>query len=366
MRVLLACSASGGHIIPALSVAEALRRKESRAEIFILTENNQVSAQILDGLEFQAVLIDPKLKFNLGLQIANSAMKLLINCIKIFKTVKELDPDVIVGFGGYLSLVPVLFSKLYKIPCLIHEQNVILGKTNRFLSGFIRTIAVSFKDTKEALKKSKIWEKIIYTGLPLRSSLKQYDKAEAANFFKLDANIFTILVLGGSSGSAAINRIFLTAVDDMRKKENLQVIHICGFRDEANTRVFYKNHPNLKARIYPFLKEMSFAFSLADICISRSGASAIYELSFFKLPSIFIPYPYAGGHQFANADVLAKTHAAVLIDEKDAKFQLSRQLDAIFDEKAILANMKGAFRSDLIFDAAERLSEIIIKSYETK
>lgn len=359
MKILFACSASGGHILPALGVARELKNIDGQNRILILTEKNRISTDILTGCGFEIVFLASKLPLNMRLPVLNSVIKLFMNLGRVLRILKEFRPDVIFGFGGYVSIVPVIFSRRLGAKCIIHEQNVRLGRANRFLAGFAKTIAVSFRETKDSFSSTKIAKKIIYTGLPLRDDLELLDKKEAADFFRLDPKSFTILVLGGSSGSSKINRYFLNAIDKLSSKNELQIVHIAGPKDEDSVRNFYGQHPDLKARTFGFLKEMSFAFSLADICISRSGASTLYELSFFKLPSILIPYPYAAGHQSANARVLSAPGAAILLDEKCVREGLGETLSLFLTNKERLAEMKKNFPKDLIFDAGKKIAGLI-------
>lgn len=359
MKILFACSASGGHILPALSVARELKKINGQNQILILTEKNRISSDILTGCGFEIVFLQAKAPFNMRLPVINSIIKLLTNSAQIVKILKGFRPEVIFGFGGYVSILPVFMSKSLGAKCIIHEQNVSLGRANRILARFAQAIAVSFQATKDHFANTKIGRKIIYTGLPLRNDLRLVERREAAGFFKLDPKYFTILILGGSSGSSKINRYFLNVIDELSVKNELQIIHISGLQDEAFVRSFYGERPHLKARTFGFLKEMSFAYSLADICISRSGASAVYELGFYKLPSILIPYPYAAGHQIDNAGVLSDSNAAILLKEESAPKKLREALNLFLTRKDKLADMKNNFPHDLIFNASKKLVSLI-------
>lgn len=359
MKILFACSASGGHVLPALSVARELKNMNGLNRILILTERNRISADILTGCGFEVVFLDAKAPFNIRMPAINSIIKLLMNSPSIIKTLRRFRPETIVGFGGYVSIVPILLSRRLGAKCIIHEQNVYPGRANRILARFAQTIAVSFKATKDYFGSSKIARKIIYTGLPLRDDLKLLDRGQAADFFKFDPGLFTILVLGGSSGSSKINRYFLGALDRISSEKQLQIIHISGLQDEDSVRNSYGGRARLKARTFAFLKEMSFAFSLADICICRSGASTLHELSFYKLPSILIPYPYAAGHQIDNAKVLSDSKAAIMLQEKDVPEKLGETLNLFLRNKDKLREMKNNFPQDLLLDASSRIAGLI-------
>ncbi|MFH1491845.1 MAG: UDP-N-acetylglucosamine--N-acetylmuramyl-(pentapeptide) pyrophosphoryl-undecaprenol N-acetylglucosamine transferase [Candidatus Omnitrophota bacterium] len=360
MKILFALSGSGGHIFPALSTAEKLAKGSSQADIVFLTEKNKISLEILGNSEFKVFFLDSKLARRLPLQAFSSIVKLLMTSFESLRIVREIRPDVVVGFGGYISIIPVFLAKLFRLKSIIHEQNVSLGRANYLLSLICNCLAVSFKATEGRFKNSRLNKKIIYTGLPLREGLKEVSSSEAIRFFDFDSNIFTILVLGGSQGSQHINKDFIDCLEDLPFKDKLQIIHISGFKDEAWIKSFYDKSPQLKVKTFPFLSQMSFAFSAADLCICRSGASTINELSLFKLPAMLIPYPGTHVHQRENAQILVKAGAAVLLEERKLAFSLKENLKRLYNQREIIKDMKESFPKDVIFNASDRLSEVII------
>jgi UDP-N-acetylglucosamine--N-acetylmuramyl-(pentapeptide) pyrophosphoryl-undecaprenol N-acetylglucosamine transferase len=360
MKILFACSGSGGHLFPALSVARTLKASGGQDDIVFISERNKVSVQILSGCEFKVFFLNEPNPGGLALQPKGSIIKLVLTLSKSLRLVKEIDPDVVVGFGGYASVIPVLVARLSGKRTIIHEQNVWFGKANKFLSFFADTIAVSFKQTLTH-KRLGNTKRMVYTGLPLRSCLERHDRVQASHFFNIDPALFTILVLGGSAGSHAINRFFLEAIDNLPQKQGLQVIHICGFSDEDEVKSFYAKRPSLKARVFTFLNEMAFAYSCADLCLCRSGAATIYELGFFKLPAVLIPYPYAASHQRANARLLEEINAALVIEERYLQALFRQTLARLIKDRILLDKMHRNFPEDFMFDASRRLAEIIKK-----
>lgn len=364
MKILIASSASGGHLFPALSVARALRGRVGQENLFFLTEKNKVSNKILEQCGFEVSFLDFSLKNRLSLQARSSVIKLILTAARGFSLVKKGSFDVVVGFGGYVSVAPIIAAKLLGKRTLIHEQNVILGKANWFLSHFVDVIATSFPETHDSIRNSGIERKIVYTGLPLRQNLEKLSRQEAARFFGFDGRLTTILVLGGSIGSRAINQHFLQTIEGLAKKEQLQIIHICGFNDEAMVKSFYERHPLFKVRVFAFLDQMSYAYSCADLCICRSGASTIYELALFKVPALLIPYPHARAHQRANAAVLEKSKAGMIIEEQALAETLKEKLAYLLDNTMALDQMQSSFPQNLVFNARERLAQIIIAAHE--
>jgi len=224
---------------------------------------------------------------------------------------------------------------------LIHEQNVLPGKANKFLSRFADKIAISFKKTEHYLGVDK--DKIAFTGNPLRRQFKILNKQEAANFLGLESFKFTFLILGGSQGSHKINQVFLESIASLGDLSKIQVIHICGDSDKDFLRQEYTDL-KIKAKVFSFLKEIYYAYSLADLVICRAGASTVTELCFFKLPAVIIPYPYAFAHQVENARILEARGSSIIIqDENLNAANLKNVLRGLMNNSDRLIKMRSCF-----------------------
>jgi len=208
----------------------------------------------------------------------------------------------------------VFFAWVFRIRTVIHEQNVIPGRANRLLAYLVDEIAIGFAKTKNYFGMNSF--KVTFTGNPLKPGLAQIEKARAYEFLGLDSNKFTILVMGGSQGAHRINTIFVKAVNLIKHKSDFEIIHLCGEKDQLFLSNSYKDL-SIKAKAFSFLGPMEYAYSAADIVISRAGAASISEIAFFGLPSVLISYPYVRGHQMKNAGYLCENNAAILIEEKD-------------------------------------------------
>src|SRR3989338_3662696 len=327
-KVLIASGASAGHIYPALALAENLKHKQPSWEIAFVTcrrlslENSIESS----GYNFFIISICP---FSFGFRkFLISLYRLVKSFWETFLIIEKFRPDVVIGFGSYVSFPVILESALFKKPTFIHEQNVSLGLSNRALSLFVDKVAVSFKDApldsrapspfcrKAIFRGGKGRGKFVFTGNPLRQELVKKDKEESRAFFGLDEK-FTILVLGGSQGSERINTEFKQTVDILSaKRQDFQFIHLCGKKDYSSLK---KDYSCIKIRycLFDFLTRMDFAYSLADLVICRAGAGSITELAFFRKAAIIIPSPYAGSHQLENANALKMKEAAVRLEEKE-------------------------------------------------
>jgi UDP-N-acetylglucosamine--N-acetylmuramyl-(pentapeptide) pyrophosphoryl-undecaprenol N-acetylglucosamine transferase len=224
---------------------------------------------------------------------------------------------------------------------IIHEQNVLPGRANKLLAKFVDRVAVSFSKTKEYLDISP--DKIVVTGNPLRQELRIIDKAEARRFFGFK-DAFTILVMGGSQGSHAINMAFLDCLANIPQAHTLQVIHICGGQDLQFLNDSYRKL-KLQVRVFSFLKEIQYAYSVADIVLCRAGATSIAELMRFKLPAIIIPYPYAYQHQRKNAEALEEIGSALIATDDALKDKaLLRLLQGLMDEPVKLTAMRSGYQ----------------------
>jgi UDP-N-acetylglucosamine--N-acetylmuramyl-(pentapeptide) pyrophosphoryl-undecaprenol N-acetylglucosamine transferase len=271
------------------------------------------------------------------------------------KIILEFKPDIVVGFGSLDSAPSLFLAWLFRIPTMIHEQNVLPGKANSFLARFVDKVAVSFSNTGDYLKINQ--EKIALTGNPLRKRLKIIDKKTAAGFFGLSQDKFTILVMGGSQGSRHLNSGFLKAVSFLKNVEKIQIIHLTGQEDIEEIRGAYKRM-NVASEVFGFFNEMEQAYSASDLVISRAGATTISELEYFKLPAILSPYPYAYSHQLENAKVLRNKGCAVIINDDDLdKDILKVALESIITKPDELKNMRLGFADLVTPKAAELLAE---------
>lgn len=222
-------------------------------------------------------------------------------------------------------------------------------------------IAISFSESSAYLNVSS--NRLVLTGNPLRASLQEIDKGEALRFFALSEKKFTILVTGGSQGSHKINLCFQQAFSELPGRENLQVIHLAGNKDYLSLKEAYKDFSG-GIKLFDFLKDMQYAYSAADLVITRAGATTISEIILFKLPAIIIPYPYAYQHQLANARILERRGLATIIEDGllDARI-LKDTLGSLLNNRQRLANMRAGFEHLDVSSAAERLVECCVSLY---
>lgn len=363
LKVLLVADGSGGHLIPALEVARALAQAGARVRVWYARRSP--TATLADALARQAteagiggtVHVDPiplgaRLRLWGRLWEGGQLWSRARRCFDSFA------PDVVVGFGGWISAPVVLAAKTRRIHCLIHEQNAVMGRANRLLARWVDRIALSFEDTRLGATPATA----VTTGLPVRRTIGHATRSQAARRFGFDAQRPTLLILGGSQGARAINWLMAQAAAHLTPDEcaHWQILHLTGQADEAAVRSAYAVR-RLRAWVAPFLMEMELAFAHADVAVSRAGASTIAELSRCGLPAVLIPYPYAGAHQRANAELAEAVGGAVVMEEDDATPSLV--LDAVrrlMSDPALRATMGQRVQELHVADAARRLRDAIV------
>jgi UDP-N-acetylglucosamine--N-acetylmuramyl-(pentapeptide) pyrophosphoryl-undecaprenol N-acetylglucosamine transferase len=347
MRVCVVASHSGGHILPAVAFCQGLKDKYSNVQIDFITTDGKIERQILkDSL---STIFFKKKKISLL-----TSYNLLGLFFQAQNLVKRLRPDLIAGFGGYLSIPFIACANFYKIPNFIHEQNVRLGLANWFLLRFTDKIIFSFPSSQIS---DKIKTKALALGLPLRKEIKNIDKNQAREFFGLNPEQFTILVMGGSQGSYKINTQILEVLKE-KDIAPLQIIHLTGsFKYDSFVKDYKKL--DIKYRLFDFFERMDYAFSAADLVISRAGANTIAELITMQLPSILIPYPYAKLHQLDNARFLTDKGAAILIEDKLlCKNALKGLIRDLTHNPERLGKMKEALKAIKMPDARNRMADL--------
>ena len=361
-KILVAAGSSGGHIFPAVSFIEALKESYPEIEVLLLLPRENIlkdKTGIPCPVKYLSV---PVLSLKFNLHNLKGLLKLFNACLEAMAVNIKFKPDLVVGFGSLICIPIVLCAWLFRVKTIIHEQNVIPGKANKFLSLFCDKIAISFKETEKYLRFKR---KLVYTGNPIRRSLIKIEKNKALEFFGLAEDKFTILVFGGSQGSQHINEDFFKFVATKDIRERLQVIHLSGEKDYAQLNQDYANL-GAKARVFPFLDAISYAYSAADLILSRAGAGTIAEITYFRIPAIIVPYPHAHGHQIANARILGQHGTARLIE--DSQFNasvLEKVLVPLIEETGKLEIMRRGYDSFIQGDAAKNLASMVMANEES-
>lgn len=355
MRVLIVSGASGGHIFPAISFADSLKAKDSSVEIkFVFPKAAQKNKLVPDTLGVSYISVSQITRKINGKNL-QAVCDLFKGTFESAVILLKYHPDIVVGFGSLASVPVVMFAWLFRIKTLIHEQNVLMGKANRFLALFADKIAVSFAETKAYLR--NYGNKIIVTGNPLRDSLKKYSKQEAKSFFGLEADKFTVLVMGGSQGAHTINEVFLEAVSSGFLGNNLGIIHLCGRQDFDYLNNKYAAL-KIKVKLFDFFEKMEYAYSASDLVISRSGAVTITEIMYYGLPCILVPYPFAYQHQIANARVVEQRGGGLIIENDKLNAEsLKIVIEDFLSNPQKLDAYRNSYREFSAVSASDTLAE---------
>ena len=361
MKILIASGGSGGHIFPAVALAEELKSKDACAEILFIGSNKALDKRIFEKEGFKYSLLSAnKLPYRASFNMLLFLLKLSIDLFRSLMIIIKYRPDVVVGFGGYVSSPVIVAAYILGVPRMVHEQNAVPGRANAMLFRLADRIAVSFKETKDHL--GSYANKALFTGNPIRASLLNDDKAGNIKKLGLDPRKFTILVIGGSQGAHNLNKAFLQSLskidEDIRR--SLQIIHITGVTDYGWASAAYKEL-SMEHRVHSFLDRIEEAYSASDLIVTRSGASAIFEIAYFGKPMILIPYPFALSHQSDNARIFSTRGAAVEIDEKELSPDLMKErIEDLLKDRSKLREMGESARRMSVPDSSHSLARAVL------
>jgi UDP-N-acetylglucosamine--N-acetylmuramyl-(pentapeptide) pyrophosphoryl-undecaprenol N-acetylglucosamine transferase len=316
-RIIIAGGGTGGHIFPAIAIANALKRREAKTEILFVGALGKMEMERVPQAGYQIRGI-PIAGLNRSSLIKNIGLpwKLLKSFLQVRRIVAGFKPDAVIGVGGYSSFPVLRYAQTKGIPTFIHESNSFAGKANKMLGkGAVKIFVAT--DGMEAFFPA---QKIVITGNPIRpaiASAASITKEAAVNFFNLQTTKPTVLAVGGSLGARSINETIEKHLD-LLLENNIQVIWQTGKEDAARWKTRAAGREGVW--VSEFITAMEYAYAAADMVISRAGAMAIAELCVVQKPVVFVPYPFAAeDHQTANAANLVKKEAALLVNDSEAK-----------------------------------------------
>ena len=363
-RVLIAAGGSGGHIFPAIALAKALQGSASGVDIKFVGSDKALDRRIFEKEGFRFSLISAnKFPYKVSFGLIPFFLKLTVDLIRMFFIVLSYRPDVVVGFGGYISCPVIMIAALFGIPKIAHEQNVCPGRANKLLFRFADRVAISFEETRSCLLSGKTAAKCVFTGNPIRREVLKEDRPGGMRRFGLDEAKFTILVIGGSQGAHFLNETFVSAMAGLHKdlRGSFQVIHLTGVKDYEWAVKAYAGIAGLESRVYSFIDRIEEAYSASDLIITRAGASAIFEAAYFGKAMILVPYPFAMSHQAQNAKVFSEKNAAIMIDENILSAEVFKDnILKLFKDKAHLKKLGDTARLLSVPDASSRLAAEVL------
>lgn len=338
-RFLFAGGGTGGHLYPAIAVADEIKRLKPESEILFVGTKSKIEGRVVPklGYGFKSIWIKGfARKFNMENLLF--PVKLLVSLVQSLFISFRFKPRVAIGSGGYVAGPAIWGASVLGAKVILMESNSYPGFTTRLLERYADEVNISFEDSKKYLRRP---DKIKLTGNPVRSELGSSTKEESKKSFGLDENKFTILVLGGSLGAASINNSVSECVEELENK-SLQIIWQTG----KNYYHSYKNINLDSVKILDFIEDMNKAYSACDLLVARAGATTIAELTVLGIPSILIPSPHvAENHQYYNAKSLADNNAAVLIKDSDVKSLLKDKiLEVVVDKNLLFSLSENAKR----------------------
>jgi len=365
IKAIISGGGTGGHIFPAIAIANALKGANSESEILFVGANGRMEMEKVPAAGYKIV----------GLNISGIQRKLTWSNLMIpFKVIasvrrakeiiREFTPDVAMGVGGYAS-APLLYAATsMKIPALIQEQNSYAGITNKILSKRVGKICVAYEGMESYFPK----EKIVITGNPVRQDILRVDgkREEAQQFFGLASGRKTVLVIGGSLGARTINESMAGGLQKLSER-NIQLIWQTG-------KSFYGKAKELTDGLqangiiaFDFIQRMDLAYAAADVVVSRAGASSVSELALVAKPAILVPSPnVAEDHQTKNAMALVNKGAAVLIPDSEAKGELVEATINLVEDEAKQKQLKENISKMALRNSAEKIVEQVYSLLEKK
>ena len=359
-KVIISGGGTGGHIFPAVAIANAIKFKFPDAEILFVGAKGKMEMEKVPkaGYQIKGLWISG-IQRKLTVKNLSFPFKLISSLWNAHKIIKKFKPDIAIGVGGFAS-GPLLQSAIWnKIPTLIHESNSFPGITNKILGKNVNTICVAFP----GMEKYFPVKNLVITGNPVRREILRLDgkKNRGTDFFKLNPNQPVLLVIGGSQGALSINKAIDASLEQLIER-GYQLIWQTGvnYQPIAQERIKSLNTNQLQS--HAFIYDMDLAYAVADLVVSRAGAMSIAELTMVKKPSVLVPFPYAAeDQQTKNALTLVNYHAAKLVKDEDAKELLFKEVDELLLNPELLNRLAGNIEKLQVTDATETILLEVVK-----
>lgn len=356
MKICIVTGGTGGHIYPALALAQKWREQDSSCDILFIGNDNRMEADIIPSYGYKFKALHTSGLVGSALSKAKAIGQLFFAYSKSRQYLKDFNPDIVIGFGGYVSAPVILAAHSLGIHTMIHEQNSIVGKANQLVMDKVDAIVTCYEKCFEVFPK----EKTHLLGNP-RGTIAIESKLDMDYFLSLglQPNKKTILIMMGSLGSSSVNILMKDALVGL--KDNLQILYVCG-KDNAEDLHLFGENENI--HVVEYVDTLKI-YNKVDGMICRAGATTIAELTALGIPSILIPSPYvANNHQFYNASVLVRNQAARMIEEKDLNADtLQGQIHSLFENedmmKKVETNAKAMGKPNAAYDMIDLCKKVI-------
>lgn len=363
-KVIISGGGTGGHIFPALSIANALKRLDKDIEILFVGAEGKMEMEKVPEAGYKIV----------GLPVRGLQRKLTLNNLKVLRNlwrslkkakrvVREFKPDVVVGVGGYASGPIGKVATNAGIPLVLQEQNSYAGVTNKLLAKKAAKICVAYEGMERFFPK----EKIIFTGNPVRKDLLNAvnERVEGIAFYGLDSNKKTVLVTGGSLGAGSINKAMVRWLEKIAGWKDVQVIWQCGSYYHKELEEQLKGRMPENVKFMPFLKRMDLAYACADLVVARAGAGTISELCLLGKAVVLVPSPnVAEDHQTKNAMALVNKQAAVMVKDAEVVERLGEVMERLLQDDGERKSLSEHILTLAMKDSDEVIAREILKIIE--
>ena len=339
MRVIIAGGGTGGHLFPGLAVADEFRQRDESTEVIFAGTEHGIESRVVPREGYLIKFLRAEGMVGVSVKKKLSAtIKMFLSILDSYRIIKTVRPDLVIGVGGYASGALVFIAFLLSIPTMILEQNTVPGLTNKILGKFVGTVCITYQESISFFPRVKTY----LTGNPVRRQVFRGSVESAHKLFGLEKGLFTLLVFGGSSGARSINLAVLEALHSLSDlKDNIQFLHQTGSADYEHIREAYRRS-GFRGIITPFIFQMGEAYAVADMVISRAGATTLAELTALGKPAILVPYPYAAGnHQELNARKLEEMGAARMILDRELKGEaLAAEIRELYADEKLREEMQ--------------------------
>lgn len=359
-KIIISGGGTGGHIFPAIAIANALKTKFPNVDILFVGAEGKMEMEKVPAAGYKIIGL-PIMGLQRRLTLENLKFPfMLLKSMRMAKRIlNEFQPNVVVGVGGYASGPLLKAATKMKIPALIQEQNSYPGITNKMLAGKVQKICVAYQGMEKFFPK----DKIVLTGNPVRQDIKNLEakRERAIEHFELDKNKKTILVIGGSLGAKTINESIDAGLEKIVDK-NMQLLWQTGKWYAGIAAKAVEPFQDKHIKTMPFIAKMDYAYAVADLVISRAGASSISELCIAAKATVFVPSPnVAEDHQTKNAMALVNQNAALLVKDMEAKNKLVPQVLEVLDDELLLTKLRRNISKMAFNDSAEIIADEVIK-----
>jgi UDP-N-acetylglucosamine--N-acetylmuramyl-(pentapeptide) pyrophosphoryl-undecaprenol N-acetylglucosamine transferase len=361
-KIIIAGGGTGGHIFPAIAIANALKKLDNSTEVLFVGAKGRMEMEKIPQAGYKIEGLDIA-GFNRSSLIKNIGLpfKLVKSFLQVKKIFKRFQPDAVIGVGGYSSFPVLRFAQAKGIPSFIHESNSFAGKSNILLGKKATKVFVA----SDGMQQFFPAEKIVITGNPVRPDIVNVStvaKEDALRFFNLQPGRNTILVVGGSLGARSINEAIERGISDLTNA-GLQLIWQTGKTDAARWKKSAES--NSAVWVGDFINQMQNAYAASDIVISRAGAMAVAELCVAQKPVLFVPYPFAAeDHQTVNAQNLVQKNAALMVKDTEARDKVVATIISLAADEQKQTELKNNIANLAVTDADQRIAEEIFKIIE--